>query len=147
MHRRSPSALRNDGGRIHTSLTLLAYAGFMLHLLRNSQPEPRPLAYAEAVSRLASVRHAMKLVEPFGSGPASDPSGDDALANAWDVAGEARQRHFDRRSGALVGAAAAGLEALLIERQEGRDPHAEATQAMVDEIRRELHDVAGILLA
>jgi hypothetical protein len=119
----------------------------MLNLLPQSTPDSQPLAYAEAVSRLASVRHALRLVEPFGSGPASDLDDDSAVAGAWDHAGEAKQRHFDRRSGALVGAAAAGLEALLIGRQEGREPHAEATQAMVDEIRRELSDVAGILLA
>ena len=119
----------------------------MLHILPKSNPEPRPLAYAEAVSRLASIRHALKLVEPFGSGPASDMDGDDSVAGAWDQAGEARQRHFDRRSGALVGATAAGLEALLAERQEGREPNDAATQAMVDEIRRELEDVAGIIVA
>ena len=115
----------------------------MLHILPETSPEP--LAYAEAVSRLASVRHAIRLVEPFGSGPASDL--DAAVAGAWDSAGHAKQRHFDRRSGALVGAAAAGIEALLVERQAGREPHDEATQAMVEEIRRELQDVAGIILA
>jgi hypothetical protein len=117
----------------------------VLHIL--PETSPAPLAYAEAVSRLASVRHALRLVEPFGSGPASDLSADEAIVGAWDDAGEAKQRHFDRRSGAMVGAAAAGLEALLNERKQGREPHQEATQAMVDEIRRELQDVAGIVLA
>lgn len=119
----------------------------MLHILPRSSPDPRPLAYAEAVSRLASIRHALKLVEPFGSGPAPDLSDDQAIADAWDGAGEARQCHFDRRSGALVGAAAAGLEALLVEREQGREPNDAATQAMVDEIRRELENVAGIIVA
>ena len=119
----------------------------MLHILPQASPEPQPLAYAEAVSRLASVRHALRLVEPFGSGPASDFDDEAAVASAWDGAGQARQRHFDRRSGALVGAAAAGIEALLTERQDGREPHSEATQLLVDEIRRELQDVAGIILA
>jgi hypothetical protein len=118
----------------------------MLHLLPESAPEPRPLAYAEAVSRLASIRHAMRLVEPFGSGPASDPSDDELIAGAWDDAGEAKQREFDRRSGRLVSTAAAGIEALLTERQEGREPNAEATQVLVDEIRRELKNVAKIVL-
>ena len=131
---------------IHELLTLSRYPGFMLHLLPESQPQSRPLAYAEAVSRLASVRHAMRLVEPFGAGPASDLNHDDAIASAWD-AGAGKQRHFDRRSSALVGAAAAGLEALVIEREEGREPNAEATQELVDQIRRELQDVAGIILA
>jgi hypothetical protein len=118
----------------------------MLHLLPDSTPEPRSLAYAEAVSRLASIRHALRLVEPFGSGPASDPSDDQIIAETWDEAGDARQRHFDRRSGRLVGTAAAGIEALLVERQEGRAPHAEAAQALCDEIRRELADVARIIV-
>ena len=118
----------------------------MLHILPETNRDARPVAYAEAVSRLASVRHALRLVEPFGSGPASDVS-DESIAERWDGAGEDKQRHFDRRSGALVGAAAAGIEALLAERQNGREPHSEATQVLVDEIRRELQDVAGIILA
>ncbi|HEY8592500.1 MAG TPA: hypothetical protein VIL42_06500 [Sphingomicrobium sp.] len=119
----------------------------MLHLFPQSSPEDVPLAYAEAVSRLASVRHALRLVEPFGAGPASDHSEDEAIAAAWDDAGEARQRCFDRLSGRLVGTAAAGVEALLAERQEGREPNRAASQALVEEIRRELRDVAGIVLS
>lgn len=46
----------------------------------------------------------------------------------------------------MVGAAAAGIEALLIERQEGHEPHAAAGKALVEQIRRELQDVAGIVL-
>jgi hypothetical protein len=116
----------------------------MLHLLRQQTPEETPLAYAEAVSRLASVRHAIRLVEPF-AGPAPDID-DDAVAAAWDEAGDASQNLFDRRSARMIAGAAAGIEALLIERQEGREPHAAASQALADEIRRELRDVAGIVL-
>jgi hypothetical protein len=119
----------------------------MLHILPQSSPESRPLAYAEAVSRLASIRHALRLVEPFGSGPASDLEDDEAIADSWERSGHAKQRHFDRRSGALVGATAAGLEALLVERQQGRETHEAAAQALAEEIHRELKDVAGILLA
>ena len=118
----------------------------MLHLLAEFTADPKPIAYAEAVSRLASVRHAMRLVEPFGSGPASDPSDDEQLGLVWDEAGEARRDCFDRRSANLVGTAAAGLEALLIEREHGREPNAAATQFMVDQIRRELADVAKVVL-
>lgn len=119
----------------------------MLHILPESAPETQPIAYAEAVSRLASVRHALRLVNGFGGGPASDLNDDEAIATAWPEAGEAKQRSFDRRSGRLVGATAAGVEALLIERKQGGQPHFEATQALVDEIRRELREVAGIVLA
>jgi hypothetical protein len=117
----------------------------MLHLTAQPIPNESPLPYAEAVSRLASVRHALRLVEPFGSGPASDTS-DEAIAAAWDEAGAPRQQLFDRRSERMIGAAAAGIEALLTERQDGREPNAAASEALVEQIRRELRDVAGIVL-
>ncbi len=122
----------------------------MLHLFPSAAPESNPSVdgpYAEAVSRLASVRHAIRLVEPFGHGPASDASDDEAVAAAWDEAGEARRRWFDRRSARLVGATAAGVEAMLVARQAGCEPHAEASKVLVDQIRRELADVARVVLA
>ena len=115
----------------------------MLHLLPESQPRPAP--YAEAVAWLASIRHALALVSPFGAGPASDC--DEAIAEQWDDAGEARRSLFERRSSQLVGTTAAGVEALFAEVQDGRQPHAAASEALVAEIRRELADVAGIVLA
>ena len=117
----------------------------MLHLTAQPVPNESPLPYADAVSRLASVRHALRLVEPFGAGPASDTS-DSVIAAAWDGAGETRQHLFDRRSARMVGAAAAGIEALLTERQDGREPNAAASEALVEQIRRELREVAGIVL-
>ena len=119
----------------------------MLHLSPQPTPQEAPLAYAEAVSRLASVRHALRLVEPFGGGPASDVSNDESLASAWEGAGDAKRQLFDRRSARLVDSAAAGIEALLIESREGREPHAAVSEALVAEIRRELREVAGIVLA
>ena len=119
----------------------------MLHLLVESSPEPKPQAYAEAVARLASVRHALRLAEPFAGGPASDLSEDEEIASAWDEAGQARQRCFDRRSERLVGSTAAGVEALLNERKLGREPNGAASQALIERIRRELQEVAGIVLA
>ncbi|MEO8456072.1 MAG: hypothetical protein ABI454_13025 [Sphingomicrobium sp.] len=122
----------------------------MLHLLPDSTPEPQrpevPEAYAEAISRLASVRHALRLVEPFGGGPASDMDGDAAVACAWDEASEAKRRWFDNRSARLVGATAAGVEALLVGRQSGREPHALANQELVEQIRRELAQVSRVIL-
>ena len=117
----------------------------MLSLI--AQPEQElPAAYAEAVSRLASVRHALRLVDSgFGAGPEDDLDG--RLSAAWGEAGEAKQRWFDRRSERLVGTAAVGIEALLGERHQGRDTHDAASKTLVDEIRRELRDVAHIVLA
>ena len=119
----------------------------MLHLTAQPKFDETPLAYAEAVSRLASVRHALRLVEPFAGGPASDVSDDEALAAAWDDAGPARQRLFDRRSARMVDSAAAGVEALLVESRDGREPHRAASEALASQIRRELREIAGIVLA
>ena len=116
----------------------------MLHLLPQHEPEAQP-AYAEAVSRLASVRHALRLVDGgFGDGPEDDL--DAEVAAAWPEAGEARHRCFDRRSARLVGMAATGIEALLSQRQKQREPHKMASETLVNEIRRELREVAGIVL-
>jgi hypothetical protein len=117
----------------------------MLNLIPQPQEEA-PAVYAEAVSRLASVRHALRLVDGgFATGPEDDL--DERLASSWDNAGEAKQRWFERRSGRLVGAAAVGIEALLGERHQGRETHAAASKTLVDEIRRELREVAQIVLA
>lgn len=116
----------------------------MLHLLAQNEPEV-PKAYAEAVSRLASVRHALRLVDGgFSNGPEGDLDGD--IAAAWPNASEAKQRCFDRRSARLVGAAAAGIEALLSQRRDGREPNAAAGQALAEEIHRELNAIAGIIV-
>jgi hypothetical protein len=118
----------------------------MLHLLPDPAPQPRPEPYAEAVARLATVRHALRLVDPFGGGPASDVGEDGTVAAAWDRAGDAQRRWFDARSGRLVEATAAGVEALLGEKQKGREPHQEASRVLVDQIRRELAEVSKVVL-
>jgi len=118
----------------------------MLHLIPEDAPRPRPEPYAEAVARLATVRHALRLVDPYGGGPAPDVE-DDAVVEAFNQADDAKRRWFDARSGRLVEATAAGVEALLAEKQKGREPHEEAAQALVEQIRRELAEVSRVVLA
>ena len=119
----------------------------MLHLVPDFASQPRPEPYAEAVSRLASIRHALRLVDDHGGGPAPDLDWDSEIAAAWDEAGPAKQRSFDARSSRIVGATAAGVEALLVEREAGRTPHVEASRELVEQIRRELSEVARVVLA
>jgi hypothetical protein len=117
----------------------------MLSLIPQHEPEAQPVV-TEAVARLASVRHALRLVDGgFGAGPEDDL--DTEVATSWRRAGVSRQRWFDRRSERLVNATAAGIEALLGERHKGREPHREASRMLVDQIRGELREVAGIVLA
>ena len=118
----------------------------MLTLLADSAPQPTPQPYAEAVARLASVRHALKLVDAFGGGPASDFDLDSEIASAWPEAGEPRRRCFDTRSERLVSATAAGVESLLVARKTGREPHCEANRELVDQIRREMADISKVIL-
>ena len=126
----------------------------MLTLLPTPAFESSPKPYAEAVSRLASVRHALRLVDDCGGGPAADVDGDvdgvvdgdDALGMAWEAASTARRARFDRQSEGTVAATAAGVEALLMERRSGREPHQEANRALVDQIRRELAEVSRLIL-
>jgi hypothetical protein len=95
--------------------------------------------------RLASVRQALRLVGGgFAAGPGDDL--DNPVIAAWDHAGHAKQRWFDRVSARLVGSAAAGIEALLAQKHEGREAHHAASETLVSEIRRELRDVAGIIV-
>lgn len=117
----------------------------MLSLIRQAQAD-EPLDVAEAVSRLASVRHALRLVDGgFSDGPADDL--DQEIAKSWPRAGSARQQWFERRSSRLVGQTAAGIEALLAAQHEGRQPHRQASCKVVEEIRRELRELAGIVLS
>ena len=116
----------------------------MLNLIPQAETET-PTAYAEAVSRLASVRHALRLIDGgLSAGPEADR--DEEIAAQWDSSTEAKQRWFDRRSGQLVGTAATGIEALLSQRNVGKEPHVLACKTMVDEIRRELLEIAHIVL-
>ena len=121
-------------------LELLAFARnnvvtramLLKHLYRRADDQPQPKIIDVFISKLRKkLRNA---------------SGGAEFIAAWESACEAKQRSFDRRSGQLVGTAAAGIEALLSQRHEGREPHAAASQVLVDEIRRELSDVAQIIL-
>ena len=121
----------------------------MLHFVPTTEtdesPRPAPRPYAEALARLASIRHALRMVDPFGGGPASDPAGDEHMATAWTDASKAKSRCFDSRTGRTASAAAAALDALLAEQIAGRDPNAAAGKRVADEIRLGLEDVSRLM--
>ena len=119
----------------------------MLHFVPVPQVDEPPVPYAEALARLASIRHALRLVDPFGGGPASDPPDDDAIAAAWAGVSKARARCIDGRTERTAGAAAAGIEALLGEQAAGRDPNEAASQQLAEEIRLGLEDVSRLMRA
>lgn len=127
---------------------MLAVSGYrhrMLHFVPVPHIDESPQPYAEALARLASIRHALRLVDPFGGGPASDPTDDDQIATAWTSASKAKTRCFDRRTVRTASGAAAGLDALLAERAAGREPNSAASRQVAEAIRVGLEDVARLM--
>jgi len=90
--------------------------------------------YAEAVARLASIRQALACVEQFVGDEPSDSMAEAKLAAAWPVATPARQRCYDARSARAASGAAAGLEAVVAQQDQGLAPN----PAAVARLKREL---------
>ncbi|HVM37880.1 MAG TPA: hypothetical protein VM265_05790 [Sphingomicrobium sp.] len=111
-----------------------------LHACPESNPAPRP--YAEAVARLASIRHALRLVDSNGGGPAPDPEADEAFGLAWQEAPAARRRCCDARAGRVIAGTAAGLDALLAA---GERPNPAASRKLAEEIRAGLEEICAVL--
>lgn len=115
----------------------------MLHLSPKSPaPQPSHRQHPEPVTRLASLRNALSVVDQFGGGPA--PDFDDEAADGWDVAGDPAKRCFDRRSAELVAMASAGLEAVSFQREQGVDANVAALRVIADELRTGLKDLERI---
>src|SRR5687768_8652192 len=117
----------------------------MLHLIPAEPADESPQPYSEALARLASIRHALRLVDAFGGGPASDPSDEEPIAPSWSEAGKAHARSVEIRTERTAAAAAAGLEALLGEQSAGRKPNEAASRELAEEIRRGLEDVSRLM--
>ncbi|MBA3526438.1 MAG: hypothetical protein M3438_04730 [Pseudomonadota bacterium] len=110
------------------------------HPATESAPQPAP----EPVLRLASLRNALRAVDEFGGGPASDFDVDD-LCNGWASASEAERRCFDRRSAALLAVASAGLEVVASHREIGGDVSPAALKHLASEIRAGLEDIERLI--
>lgn len=89
-------------------------------MAKGLQSASHPNPYGDAIARLAGIRQALALAEADGAGPAPD---------------------LDARSDQLVGAAAAGLEALVA--VEDNDA---ASRELVERIRRELAEISNLVL-
>ena len=107
----------------------------MLHLVPEFAPDFEPKTYPEPVARLASLRNALRVVDLFGGGPASDFEDDDQLTARWESADEAARRCFDRRSAEMVAVATTGLELISERQKDGADVNPAAKQVIADELR------------
>ena len=114
----------------------------MLHFLPQTF-EDTGAPFTEAAARLASIRNALRLVDPFGGGPAGDLS-DEEIAAGWAMSSEASRRCFDSRSERTIGAATAGLEAIVNIRECGRVAHDAAIDQVAEAIRDGLADLSDL---
>ena len=115
----------------------------MIHFIPESPEtaQEMPGPYAEAITRLASIRQALSCVEQFSGEAPSDSMAEAKLAAAWPGASAAKQRVYDARSARTAAAAAAALETLAALHEGGNEPHAQA----IERLKRELGDgVASI---
>ncbi len=110
----------------------------MIHFIPESAETATevPGPYAEAISRLASIRQALACVEQFVGEEPSDSMAEAKLAAAWPSASPARQRVYQARSARTAAAAAAGLEVLASQQEAGTEPH----PAAIERLKRELGD-------
>ena len=114
----------------------------MLHFLPHDF-EPVAAPFTEAGARLSSIRNALRLVDPFGGGPASDLS-DEEIAAGWAVSTEPMRRCFDARSERTINAATAGLEAIVQVRECGRAANDAAVGQVAEAIRDGLADLSDL---
>jgi len=106
----------------------------MIHFLPESPARELPAPYAEAVARLASIRHALACVEQVAGKDASPRDSEARLALGWPAASPPAQRCFDSRSARVANAAVAGLEAIARQADGGAAPNPTA----IDRLEREL---------
>jgi hypothetical protein len=97
--------------------------------------------YAEAISRLSSIRQALACVEQFSGETASDSMAEAKLAAAWPSASAAKKRVYETRSLRAAATAAAGLESLAALQQSGQEPHSAALERLKRELASGVDDV------
>ena len=106
----------------------------MIHFIPESQATEAPAPYAEAVARLASIRHALACVEQVAGKDMSHRDSEARLALGFPSATPPVQRCFDARSARVANAAAAGLEAIARQQEAGNPPHPAALERLEQEL-------------
>lgn len=116
----------------------------MLNLMPQPATESQPHPAPEPVIRLASLHNALRAVDSFGGGPASDFDIDEMSAD-WAEASEAERRCLDRRSAALLQVASAGLDVVTSQHAIGSEVSPAALQLLADEIRAGLDEIERLI--
>ena len=116
----------------------------MINLMPQPETESAPQPVPEPVIRLASLHNALRAVDAFGGGPASDFDMNEMSAD-WAEASEAERRCFDRRSATLLQVASAGLKVVASHREIGSDVSPAALQLLADEIRVGVEEIERLI--
>lgn len=115
----------------------------MIHFLPESAFEPASAVAGEASARLAGLKRALRLVDPW-AGPAPDVDPCDGITVFF--SGAVRSC-FDRRSEFAIHGAAAGLEAIAASQGAGDQPNQSSLDVLAADIRRALADLSSLVRA
>jgi hypothetical protein len=113
----------------------------MFQILSIEAAAEAPIAAGELASRMASLKRALRLLEPHGHGPSCDEDEFEAI----ELKHESARLCFDRRSERAVEAAAAGLDAVVTVRHQGLEPHPAAVDLVALAIRDGLAELSELL--
>jgi len=113
----------------------------MFQILSIEAAAEAAVASGELAARVAGLQRALRLLEPHGHGPSCDE--DEFLA--VEFASEAARRCFDARSERVVGSAAAGLDAVVAVRAQGREANQAAVDLVAETIREGLANLNELL--
>ena len=113
----------------------------MIHFIPDSPSSELPAPYAEAVARLASIRQALACVEQVAGKPVSPRDSEARLALGFPGASPPVQRCFDARSAKVASAAAAGLEAIARQQDQGGAPNPAALAQLKSDLAAGLDSI------
>lgn len=118
----------------------------MLHFLPELPSSDRPAPYNDAVARLASIRNALRLVEPGSRESWQDPEEDRRFERLWSKAPEATRRCFEASSERTIDSATAALEAVLGGKARGDEINPAAVQRVANRLREGLGELEALLV-
>lgn len=118
----------------------------MIHFLPESPANALPAPYNDAVARLASIRNALRLVEPGSRERWQDADEDNRFERLWSGANEATKRCFNAASERTIDSATASLEAVLGGKARGDEINPAAIQKVADRLRDGLSELETLLV-
>ena len=118
----------------------------MIHFVPQQQFTGMPANCDEALSRLAGIRNALRLVEPGCREAWQDAAENQRFNDLWDRASEATRRCFETSSERTIDEATAGLEAMLAGKSRGDSVNPVAVKRVAGRLREGLDELERVLV-